>query len=159
MRSSVHAFCKKPTAQKGTDHIMKIRKIAAPIALCFAAVMLTACGANDNNGSTNGTTNGSANNSTTQNGVMGDSGSGASDPQNGDGNAIGENGARNGAENARNGADGARTGDIDGDGFIEDVVTGAEDIVDDAVTGAEDIIDDILPGENDNNTMTTTQTR
>ncbi len=37
--------------------------------------------------------------------------------------------------------------DIDGDGFIEDVVTGAEDIVDDAVTGAEDILDDILPGE------------
>ena len=126
---------------------MKIRKIAAPIALCFAVVMLTACGANNNNGSTNGTTNG-----TTQNGVMGDSGSGASDPQNGDGNAIGENGARIGSDNRG-------TGDIDGDGFIEDVVTGAEDIVDDAVTGAEDIIDDILPGEHDNNTMTTTQTR
>lgn len=151
MRSSVHAFCKKPTDKKGTDH-MKIKKFAAPIALCCAAVMLTACGANNNNGSTNGTTNG-----TTQNGVMGDSGN--NDPQNGDGSAIGENGARNGAENARNGADGARTGDIDGDGFIEDVVTGAEDIVDDAVTGAEDIIDDILPGEHDNNTMTTTQTR
>ena len=131
---------------------MKIKKFAAPIALCCAAVMLTACGANDNNGSTNGTTNGSANNSTTQNGVMGDSGSGASDPQNGDGNAIGENCARIGSDNRG-------TGDIDGDGFIEDVVTGAEDIVDDAVTGAEDIIDDILPGENDNNTMTTTQTR
>ena len=66
---------------------MKIKKFAAPIALCCAAVMLTACGANNNNGSTNGTTNG-----TTQNGVMGDSGN--NDPQNGDGNAIGENGAR-----------------------------------------------------------------
>lgn len=43
------------------------------------------------------------------------------------------------------------TGDIDGDGMIEDVVTGAEDIVDDVVTGAEDIVDDIIPDDHNEN--------
>ncbi len=37
-----------------------------------------------------------------------------------------------------------QTGDVDGDGFIEDIVTEAGDIVNDAVTGAEDVVDDIL---------------
>lgn len=51
------------------------------------------------------------------------------------------------------------TGDIDGDGFVEDVVTGAENIVGDVVTGAEDILDDIAPGENDRATVTTSSSR
>lgn len=51
------------------------------------------------------------------------------------------------------------TGDIDGDGFVEDVVTGAENVVGDVVTGAEDIIDDIVPGEHDRATVTTAGTR
>lgn len=37
-----------------------------------------------------------------------------------------------------------KTGDVDGDGFIEDIVTDAGDIVNDVVTGAEDVVDDIL---------------
>lgn len=49
-----------------------------------------------------------------------------------------------------------RTGDIDGDGFVEDIVSDAGDIVTDIVGGAEDIVDDIVPHENDNPTVTTT---
>ena len=56
--------------------------------------------------------------------------------------------------------------DIDGDGIIEDIVTGAgdivtgaEDIVGDVIGGADDMIRDIAPGERDNATETTTENR
>ncbi|MCH5192699.1 MAG: hypothetical protein J1F11_01975 [Oscillospiraceae bacterium] len=38
----------------------------------------------------------------------------------------------------------SETGDVDGDGFLEELGTDINDIVDDVVTGAEDIADDAL---------------
>lgn len=38
------------------------------------------------------------------------------------------------------------TGDVDGDGFIEEVVTDATGMVEDIVTGAESIVGDIVDG-------------
>ena len=38
----------------------------------------------------------------------------------------------------------SETGDVDGDGFLEEMGTDINDIVDDVVTGAEDIVDDAL---------------
>ena len=43
------------------------------------------------------------------------------------------------------------TGDIDGDGFVEDVITDAGDLAQDVVTGAQDIVEDVLPGDSNNN--------
>lgn len=41
--------------------------------------------------------------------------------------------------------------DYDGDGFVEDVITDAEDTVEDVVTGAEDIVEEVLPGDSNGN--------
>lgn len=108
------------------------RKIAALCALGIAGLMLTGCGANETQNGKNGT---NGNTTAAENGGMTTDGN--TSPGNGDGNVIG--------------GDTGMTGDIDGDGFIEDVVTGAEDIVDDAVTGAEDIVEDIIPGDGNGN--------
>ncbi|MGN0638389.1 MAG: hypothetical protein ACI4J0_08450 [Huintestinicola sp.] len=122
------------------------KKAAAllPLLLGFG-IMFTACGANNaqtgngQNGqnagsSANSGTNGGAN--TTSNHTSG------TNPGNGNGSVIGDNNAR--------------TGDVDGDGIIEDIVTGAEDIVNGAARGADNILEDITPGEHNNNTQTTT---
>lgn len=120
---------------------MKIyKRTAALLALCLTGAMFTACGSKNNADNNNtGTTSGTTQNSVTDNSRTDDN------------NTAGNNDTITG------------TGDIDGDGFIEDVAQGAEDIVDgaedivnDAVDGAENIIDDITPGEHDNNTVTTT---
>lgn len=135
------------SAGKGKQLHMKKRSAALLPLILGLGIMFTACGnnagteANGQNGQNDQSTGSSANGSTGMNG----NGTSGTSPGNGEGSVIGENNAR--------------TGDIDGDGFIEDVVTGAEDIVDGAVRGAEDIIDDITPGERDNATQTTTAAR
>ena len=108
---------------------MTAKKIIAMLAAAgISGAMFTACGKND----------------TTDNGMNGaDSSISDSNPGNGDGSAI-------------DGDNAGRSRDIDGDGFVEDVVTGAENIVDDIVTGADEILDDIVPNESDNSTVTTT---
>lgn len=127
------------------------KKAAALLPLLLGVgIMFTACGANNagmssgqngqnghNTGSSaNSGTNGGAN--STVNSTTG------THPGNGNGSVIGENNNH------------ARTGDVDGDGIIEGVVTGAEDIVNGVARGADDILNDITPGEHNNNTQTTT---
>lgn len=115
-------------------------------------IMFTACGANnaqtgngqnDQNGQSAGS---SANSSGTNGGTSVNNGAGTNNPGNGNGSVIGDN-------------NNARTGDVDGDGIIEDIVTGAEDIVNGAARGADNILEDITPGEQDNATQTTTVNR
>jgi len=132
------------------------KKTAAllPVLLGFG-IMFTACG--NNNNSTQGN-NGSASQDSGSSAQSGGSDmNGGNDsgmlPNSGDGSVIGDD-------------NGARTGDIDGDGIIEDIVTGAgdivtgaEDMVGDVIDGADDMIRDIAPGERDNATETTTENR
>lgn len=108
------------------------KKLTAAAALCLAGLMLTACG--NNNKGTTGTSNTTTSNQTSQMNPASESSS-----------------SESGGLDANDGRD----ADIDGDGFVEDVVTGAEDIVGDAVNGAENIVEDIIPGETDHSTMTT----
>lgn len=139
------------TSSAGKDsRRMKKKAALLPLLLGFG-IMFTACGANnaqngnDQNGqngqsagsSANSDTNGGAN--TTVNSTTGTS------PGNGNGSVIGDNNAR--------------TGDVDGDGIIEDIVTGAEDVVNGVARGADNILEDITPGERDNATQTTTANR
>lgn len=137
-----------------TADLMK-KKTAAllPVLLGFG-IMFTACGNNntaqDNNGRTSQNSGSAAQSGGSE--MNGGNGSGML-PNSGDGSVIGDN-------------SGAGTGDIDGDGIIEDIVTGAgdivtgaEDIVGDVIDGADDMIRDIAPGERDNATETTTETR
>ena len=123
--------------------------------LCAAGLcglMLTACGKKDdtdagnNNGgdtSRTGTTSSSANNN------------------NSAGNSLNDNGAEAHTDGANtvHGDNPGRSRDIDGDGFVEDVVDdvidGAEDIIDDAARGVGDVLDDLSPDEHDRTTETT----
>lgn len=137
---------------KGKAMLMKKRSAALLPLILGLGIMFTACGNNADTGANgqngqNDQGTGSSASQRSSNGSTGMNGNGAggTSPGNGEGSVIGDNNAR--------------TGDIDGDGFIEDVVTGAEDIVGGAVRGAEDIIDDITPGERDNATQTTTVAR
>lgn len=123
---------------------MKTKRIlTAAAAVMTCGLMLTACGKNDTS------SEGGMNNSST-----------------------GSSSGSNAGNNDNNGSNGntARTGDVDGDGFIEDVVTGAEDIISDVGRGAEDIVGDagrgvndaldgMSPDENDSQTVTTSNNR
>lgn len=134
---------------------MKKKTLAAVFALGLAGLMLTACGSGDD--MTEGTNDTTANDTR-----MTDEAA----EQTSDVSVI------TGEDNP------GRSRDIDGDGFIEDVVdgagdivddvadgvadgadnviNGAEDIVDGVVDGAEDLVDGMDPDEHDETTVTTT---
>lgn len=113
---------------------MKRKNVLLLSAVIALGAMFTACG-NDNTGGAMTDTQGAESSVSSDMNRMG------TVPNNGDGSLIGD--------------DNAQTGDIDGDGFIEDVAEGAENIVEDAADGAEDILDDIAPNA-DNDTANTT---
>ena len=126
---------------------MKKKAALLPLLLGFG-IMFTACGANNaqtGNGENGQNAGSSANSSGTNGGADNgtDNGAGTNNPGNGNGSVIGDN-------------NNARTGDVDGDGIIEDIVTGAEDAVNGVARGADNILEDITPGEHNNNTQTTT---
>lgn len=112
------------------------RKVLIAAAALSAVLALTGCGRADNNTNSNGGMS-----STTSN-------SSQATTQNSESSTNGNNGNANGNNNSETKNDNNETtrttGDIDGDGFIEDIVTDAGDIVNDVVTGAEDIVDDVL---------------
>ncbi|MDE7293186.1 MAG: hypothetical protein K2N72_02050 [Oscillospiraceae bacterium] len=124
--------------------------------LCAAGLcglMLTACGKKDdtaagnNNGgdtSRTGTTSSSVNNNNSAGNSLNDA----------NGVDVHTDGA-----NTVHGDNPGRSRDIDGDGFVEDVVDdvidGAEDIIDDAARGVGDVLDDLSPDEHDRTTATT----
>lgn len=119
---------------------MKISKtLAAVLALCLSGMMLTACGKTDD-----------ANKGSDTDARQTDT---AEDRRTDTDNDVSDTSDVSVITDEDNPG---RSRDIDGDGFIEDVVTAAEDIVDDVVDGAEDILDDMTPDEHDNSTVTTT---
>ena len=105
------------------------KKFIPAFAVLAAAVMLSACGRagtgvhNNNNGSAV-TTRGATHNQTTIH----------------DNNRNNTNNHNNRNNNHR------ETGDIDGDGFIEEVVTHAGNVVQDVGHGLETIVEDVVPG-------------
>ena len=120
---------------KGTELCRKgeeMKKTALTVAAALSVLLaFTGCGRANNNTNTNGgMTTSASTTSQQQNSTAGS--------QNGGTNNNTTNNNANGSESTRT------TGDIDGDGFIEDVVTEAGDIVNDVVTGAEDIVDDVF---------------
>ncbi len=114
---------------------MKKRTIAALAAVCMSGLMLTACGNNEDNASQDTASDTSA--------VQ----TGENNPGNGDGSVVDD------------GANAGRSRDMDGDGFVEDVVTGAENMVEDVVTGADEILEDIVPGGDNRDTAETSVNR
>lgn len=140
------------TSSAGKDSRRMKKKAALLPLLLGVGIMFTACGANNaqngngqneqngqNTGSSANQTGAGTNGGTSVNNTTG------TNPGNGNGSVIGDNNAR--------------TGDVDGDGIIEDIVTGAEDVVNGAARGADNILEDITPGERDNATQTTTVNR
>lgn len=121
---------------EGTELCRKgeeMKKTALIAAAALSAVLaFTGCGRADNNTNTNGGMSSATSNSSQSSGSTAGSQNGSTSNN---GNANNDN---NGSESTR------ATGDIDGDGFVEDVVTEAGDIVNDVVTGAEDIVDDVF---------------
>lgn len=122
----------------------------------LCGLMLTACGKKDdtsvgNNGndtSRTGTTNSAANNNNNNsNSAAGNSGSNANSAN---GVEVHTDGA-----NTVHGDNPGRSRDIDGDGFVEDVIKEGENIVEDAARGVGDVIDDLSPREHDRTTSTT----
>lgn len=121
----------------------------------LCGLMLTACGKKDDtsvgnnsgsNSSRTDSTNTSANNNNNNN-ASGNSGS----------NANGANGVELHTEGADtvHGDNPGRSRDIDGDGFVEDVIREGENIAEDAARGVGDVIDDLSPKEHDRTTATT----
>lgn len=106
---------------------MKRTALIAAAALS-AVLALTGCGRADNNTNTNGGMS-----STTSNSSQTTTNSSANTTQ-----------SSNNTNGNENNETTRTTGDIDGDGFIEEIVTEAGDIVNDVVTGAEDIVDNAL---------------
>lgn len=115
------------------------KTLAAIAALCLSGVMLTACGKTNDADKDRETT-------ARQTGMTDEIGAGSD-------NDVSDTSDVSVITDEDNPG---KSRDIDGDGFIEDVVTAAEDIVVDVVDGAEDILDDMTPDEHDNSTVTTT---
>ncbi|MDE6591666.1 MAG: hypothetical protein K2K57_01200 [Oscillospiraceae bacterium] len=129
--------------------------------LCAAGLcglMLTACGKKDdtadNNNSNNSSQTATDNSAANNNNGAGNSGNGANNANGANGVEVHTDGA-----NTVHGDNPGRSRDIDGDGFVEDVVDdvidGAEDIIDDAARGVGDVLDDLSPDEHDRTTATT----
>lgn len=126
--------------------------------LCAAGLcglMLTACGKKDDTADNNNSNNSSQ--TATDNSAAGNNSAGNS----ANGSEVGTDGA-----NTVHGDNPGRSRDIDGDGFVEDVIDEAEDIVGDAARGvgeaahdagnaARDMLDDLSPDEHDRTTATT----
>ncbi len=118
----------------------------------LCGLMLTACGkkddsaaGNNNSGNTSqtGTTNSAVNNNNNSNG--------ANNANDANGIDVHTDGA-----NTVHGDNPGRSRDIDGDGFVEDVIREGENIVEDAARGVGDVLDDLSPDEHDRTTATTT---
>lgn len=97
-------------------------------ALLAAAVMLTGCSNDNKSGNADGMNNNQSNNSQTT----------TSQSQ-----TTTESQTHNDSSHSE-------TGDVDGDGFLEELGTDVNDMVDDVVTDAEGIVSDVLDVGDDN---------
>lgn len=145
---------------------MKSKKALTVFAsIVLSGLMLTACGKKDD--TANDTSSAASDGSSGQN----DNAAGSEGFSGQDGNDGGSEGSsgHNGAETIL-GDNPGHSADIDGDGFIEDIVTGVDDAVSDIGDGVTDIIDDaenivsdigseLTPNHSDSETVTTTDSQ
>lgn len=133
-----HSAKKTELRRKGAEMKRTALIAAAALTVAFA---LTGCGRANNTGNTNGGNTTSA----TSNSSQATTSRSETTPMNGNNNNGNNNNGNNPNSNNNNDNNTNHvTGDVDGDGFVEDIVTEAGDIVNDVVTGAEDIVDDVL---------------
>lgn len=93
-------------------------------AAALAAVMLTGCSGDKKSGNADGSQTGSESQTTTSQSVT---------------TTVSQS-------DMSSNIDSSATGDIDGDGFLEELGTDVNDMADDVVSGAEGVVDDVLDG-------------